>query len=700
MKKTILIVICLFSFEQIFCQNSSPFLAKLKTLRAFLQKQHYAPIIWNDDNSSKLFKHWLQYLDEDKTLFLQTEVDALKQYENKLDDVDLISNELYFKKSVQYFIGAIKRSDSISNIVLNTALDFSKPDELSFPYKQYAKTTSELKQRIVQLSKWRVLRGIADEMEELGKLNATLPNDFTKKEVSWRIKILKRQKAKLILNNRFDELFFKDEEVKYLNANAWCYDPHSNFMDLQAKQNFETMLSGFELSTGLEIEENDEGFTIDKLEPGGSAWRTGELHKGDVIVAVKKGKDAEVEIASLTKLEVEALMNDNSDDDIELTVKTANGNSKKIKINKEKVTDEESIVKGFLIDEKRKIGYISLPDFYSREDEEIKSEKDLKYDGCANDVSKEIVKLKRDNIEGLILDLRFNGGGSMWEAIQLAGIFIDYGPVGSQKQKNGKITFLKDPHRGTAYDGPLLILVNSSSASASELTSAMLQDYKRALIVGSTTFGKGTAQVVLPLDSNYNENGSSNYQNSKDFVKVTTAKFYRIDGSTTQWKGVIPEIALPDFYDSLQIGERKEPTALLPDSAKRGNYQPLAGIPYEMLRQKSRQRVASDSFFKAVNIASSLAKRSLEFIKIPLQWKSYVQAQSKFDELDFLLNKNEDEDEKPLMKVSNHSFDKDRLKFTKESLKETNEQFIKNIASDAYILEAYNIFTNWLETKN
>ncbi len=283
-------------------------------------------------------------------------------------------------------------------------------------------------------------------------------------------------------------------------------------MNLTEKKGFETELSGFEYSTGMGLGQNEDGnYEVDRLEPGGNAWRSGELHKGDVVLSIKKGTGTAKELSEMDEDEVDALLSGNSDEKVELTVKTAAGVTKKITLTKEKVTNDEGIVKSYVISGKQKIGYIKLPDFYSRESHDIQTEDDVIFDGCANDVSKEIVKLTRDTITGLILDLRYNGGGSMWEAMQLAGIFIDYGPVGSVKDKEGKVRFLKDPNRGTAYDGPLLVLINGASASASELTSAMLQDYKRALIVGSTTYGKGTAQYMLPLDTAFTEETKKNY---------------------------------------------------------------------------------------------------------------------------------------------------------------------------------------------
>jgi carboxyl-terminal processing protease len=446
----------------------------------------------------------------------------------------------------------------------------------------------------------------------------------------------------------------------------------------------------------MNLDQNEDGnYEVEDLEPGGNAWRTGELHKGDIVLSIKKGNGPDRQLSEMDEDEVQQLLRGNSDEKVELTVKTAAGVTKKIIVTKEKVTDDEGIVKSYVIDGKQKIGYIQLPGFYSRESEDIKTDDDVKFDGCANDVSKEIIKLTRDTITGLILDLRFNGGGSMWEAMQLAGIFIDYGPVGSVKERSGKVHFLKDPNRGSAYDGPLLVLINGASASASEMTSAMLQDYKRALIVGGTTYGKGTAQTVLPMDTAYNEASKKNYDNFGDFVKVTGRKFYRIDGTTTQWKGVIPDIALPDIYEGLGIRESKNASALLPDNAKKGMYQPLAGIPAQRLKEKSNQRVAADAAFINIKKATEWVKDFKEGRDVPLQWQTYMAAYIKNEEMYKAMQAIEDGKQTGLQ-VSNNNFDKEKIKFATPSGKALNETYIEHIAADAYINEAYSIMLDWL----
>jgi carboxyl-terminal processing protease len=447
------------------------------------------------------------------------------------------------------------------------------------------------------------------------------------------------------------------------------------------------MVSAMEYSAGLAVEENDKGDkTIGYLQPGGSAWKSGQLHKGDVILKVKIS-GVEKEVADIGAEELEDILSGTKSGDVEITYKTVAGVVKSTKLLLEKVTDEEEKVKSYVVKANKKIGYINLPGFYSREDDF----KNLKYDGCANDVSKEIIKLRKDNIEGLILDLRDNGGGSMWEAMQLAGIFIDVGPLASIKDKDGKVSFLKDPNRGTIYDGPLMVLINGQSASASEFLSATLQDYNRAVIVGGTTYGKGTSQTLQPLDTN-KINESKKYE---DFVKVTESKFYRVNGSTVQWKGVEPDIMLPDFFEDAYFKEKANASALKPDNSKIGNYTASSLLPLELLKAKSEARVNLDPFFKAKKMVSNYITLSKNGISIPLQWASFSQYYKKSKEkYAFLL------EEKPEQKTGiiadNNLFDKDRFKASDKQIKETNEAYLKLISSDKVIEEACKIFEDML----
>ncbi|MES2848558.1 MAG: S41 family peptidase, partial [Bacteroidota bacterium] len=506
-------------------QDATVFKQKAKTLRIFLDKNHYAPLQWNDSASLLLYNRWMKILDDDKMYFTKADIDILETYKTKLDDEMNGGEWAFFDKSLQLYKKAVRQSDSLKRSILSKPADFSKPDALHYPFANFAPSYQELQQRFTKLIKWRILYSMVVQLDSANSANANtfkMPADFAAKEIKAREKLKKQHEINMKVLPVNNTGFVNEMEEKYLQAISWCYDPHTQYMSLEEKKGFETELSGFEYSTGMGLEQNDDGnYEVDRLEPGGNAWRSGDLHKGDVVLSIKKGKGPDKLLSEMDEDEVDELLQGNSDEKVELTVKTAAGLTKKVTLTKEKVTNDEGIVKSYVINGKQKIGYIKLPDFYSRESEEINTKDDITYDGCANDVSKEIVKLKKDTIAALILDLRYNGGGSMWEAMQLAGIFIDYGPVGSVKDKEGKVRFLKDPNRGTAYDGPLLVMVNGASASASELTSAMLQDYKRALIIGSTTYGKGTSQRVLPLDTAFFEDSKKDYKSYTEFVKVT-----------------------------------------------------------------------------------------------------------------------------------------------------------------------------------
>lgn len=674
--------------------KSTTFNQKVKTLRIFLEKNHYSPLRWNDSASLLLYNRWMNILDDDKMYFTKADIDILSSYKIKLDEEMNAGEISFFDKSIQLYKKAVRLSDSLQKQMLAKPADFSKPDAIRYPFPDYAVSTTELQQRLSRLIKWRILHNIAVQLDSTYNAPGNtlkMPTDFAAKEIKAREKQQKQHevamKESMVSNTSFDE----EMADKYMQAITWCYDPHTQYMSLTEKKGFETELSGFEYSTGMGLGQNEDGnYEVDRLEPGGNAWRSGDLHKGDVVLSIKKGEEQAKELSEMDEDEVDALLSGNSDERVELTVKTAAGVTKKVTLTKEKVTNDEGIVKSYVISGKQKIGYIKLPDFYSRESHNIQTEDDVSFDGCANDVSKEIIKLTRDTINGLILDLRYNGGGSMWEAMQLAGIFIDYGPVGSVKDKEGKVRFLKDPNRGTAYDGPLLVLVNGASASASELTSAMLQDYKRALIVGSTTYGKGTAQSIYPLDTAFTEDTKKNYDGFKDFVKVTHEKFYRIDGSTTQWKGVVPDILLPDIFEALDMRENKSASALLPDNSKKGIYQPLTAMPVDGLKAKSGQRVSTDSIFSKVKTTAVWMKQYKDSREVPLQWQPYTAAYLKSVQVYKQLEETE-ESNKKILTVSNNNFDKEKIKFATASGKTLNEKYLEIIAEDAYINEAYNI---------
>jgi carboxyl-terminal processing protease len=452
----------------------------------------------------------------------------------------------------------------------------------------------------------------------------------------------------------------------YCDAIANLFDPHTEYMPLEEKQDFETSLDKKGYYFGFSLEENDNGGAqIGRLVPGSPAWKCGDLNKGDVVTRIAwKGKQP-VDVSGLRASEISELLNSADTAELHLTVKKQDGIEKTVALTRAKIDNEENNVRGYLLKGNIPVGYIYLPDFYTAHESSSGS--------CANDVAKEIVKLKKENIAGLILDIRYNGGGSLQEALDMAGIFIDAGPLVMMKDKSGKIISLKDPNRGTIYDGPLTLLVNGQSASASELLSAVLQDYHRAVIVGSTTFGKGSAQIIMPVDTNTSVPFSSR-STEYGYVKVTTSKFYRVTGRTTQHAGVTPDVVLPDIFDGLNYHEAALPSALTADTINKNNYyMALPVLPLNVLAAKSKSRVDADVNFALIRKYSTMLKEGKD-------------ADSTFDFTSLRKTTT-------AYAVTVNAFDSSMLKSDAYHEDLTN-QWIQKISSDKYVEEAYHILND------
>jgi len=347
-------------------------------------------------------------------------------------------------------------------------------------------------------------------------------------------------------------------------------------------------------------------------------------------------------------------------------------------LRKEKIDNEDNIVKSFVLKGDKTIGYIFLPAFYTEWENETGS-------SCANDVAKEIIKLKRDNIDGLILDVRYNGGGSIEEAIQLTGIFIDEGPLAAEKITGNKVTTMRDPNRGTIFDGPMVLLVNGQSASASEMLAASLQDYNRALIAGSNTYGKATMQGLFALDTINTK--PARQDNENDLAKITIGKLFRVNGHTAQLTGVIPDILFPDAFDGLPIGERFEDFPLTADTVKRNNYyKPLSGLPVAALAAKSAARLTANPDFALIRKIVDEQKKLTQAGKmtIPLQIEQF-EKWSRQQELNNVTLKGAVAT-KASFSAENHTQDKQRL--TGDAYdKEINDAWLESLAADIYIQE-------------
>jgi carboxyl-terminal processing protease len=366
-----------------------------------------------------------------------------------------------------------------------------------------------------------------------------------------------REKVLKIMDRTFDRYRFKfndDEKFSYyVNAITNMMDPYTEFFPPVDKRYFDEQLSGQFFGIGASLQYEDGNIKVGSLLTGSPAWKSEQIEVGDFITKVAQGNDQPVDLTGYTVEDAVKLIRGKKGTEVKLTLKKTDGTVKTVSLIRDKIVQDETFARSTVIEEgTSKIGYIFLPEFYANFDDPTGSRSAL-------DVAKEVAKLKQQKVDGIVIDLRNNGGGSLYDVVQIAGLFIDQGPIVQVKDRDGRPTVMRDKDGNVLYDGPLAVMVNEFSASASEIFAAAIQDYGRGVIIGSTsTYGKGTVQRSIALDgdnflSNNSELGS---------LKLTLQKFYRINGGSTQLKGVVPDIVIPDKYEYLKFREKDNTNAL------------------------------------------------------------------------------------------------------------------------------------------
>ncbi|HEV8283998.1 MAG TPA: carboxy terminal-processing peptidase [Chitinophagaceae bacterium] len=662
-------------------------------LKRMIELNHYSPRAIDDSLSSEVFVKCIEGLDPRRNIFTSNEINSLSAYRYKLDDELKGSGWSFLDLLMKYYKPALKRADSLINSALQKPLDFIADDKITFSKDKsfnFSASVTELQSRWIKWFKFLLLDNVYDKVSS-DSVKSSLKTALPKYEAAIRQKIKKTESGKIqqILNEGTYENYVKNI---YFNAIATSFDPHTMYFSPEEKEDFQSSLSSEQFSLGFTVDETNDGkIMITRLIPGGPAWKSGELHKDDELLQLQWQGKQPVDVTVLSSEEVDGILSEINHGNITVKVRKVDGTTRTVTLHKEKIETEENVVRGYVLNGNKKIGYISLPDFYTNWEEE-------KGSGCANDVAKEIVKLKKENIQGLILDLRFNGGGSVGEALQMIGIFIDEGPLAGEKDKTQKLVFLKDPNRGTIYDGPLLLLINSQSASASEMLAAALQDYNRAVIAGSPSYGKATMQRLFSLDT-MSSNNSPSFK--KDVVKITDGKIYRVTGQTAQLNGVSPDINLPDIFDAMEYREKFSPDVLQSDTVKRNTYyKPLTILPISELSRLSEQRIAKNKNFQdittAIKAESQMIKAQIRII--PLQPDAFEKYIVQMEEVKKIFQA-EDKYHTDLFTAENHSADKERMK-TDAYAKEIDEIVLKNLQQDIYIEEAFNIISDLVKIIN
>ena len=679
------LIIVLPSFAQ-----SLKYQKQLITLKRVIEREHYNPRAVDDQFSSDLFDRFIERLDEDKLYFTADDIKQLSVFRLQLDDELKGQQWNFLDKVLPLYKSRLKKSDSTISSLLQKPFDFNQAENLAL-FKdsiQFAITDQQLKKKWQKWLKYEILLEL-NEICYAKKIDAKSCLQF-EGEAREKVKSTNARNIKKMLEHPSG--YENNIVTIYCDLLATSFDPHTQYMPPTEKETFESNLNTEGYYFGLSVTENEKGqIELAGLMPGSPAWNSGELNQGDVLLELKWEGKAAIDLNGARPEEVSEILDNSNQGRMEFTARKRDGVIKKVWLAKEKIRNDDNSVKGFVLKGTSKLGYIYLPGFYTDFSQSFPS-------SCANDVAKEVVKLKKENIQGLILDLRYNGGGSLQEALDMAGIFIDEGPLTLIKEKSGKILSLKDMNRGTIYDGPLLLLVNGQSASASELLAAVLQDYNRAIIAGGNTFGKGTAQVIFPVDTSRSGPGSvvTDQNPEYGFVKVTISKFYRVSGTTTQHQGVKPDILMPDILDELDIRESTAYHSLTADEVKKNPYyKPLSLLPIASLKKNSETRLQGNATFGEIKKFAHVLQqeRNVQEVLIPLRWNDYYQkanyhpaTNSEMEKLQHTATNYVPE---------NTLFDKDKLK-NDDYLKELNKQWLKRVTGDIYIQEAFNILNDYI----
>lgn len=567
----------------------------IELLTFVLEKGHYSPVDINDDFSKKVYKKYLDNIDPTKRFFLQGDIDDFSKYETSIDDMIKNKDLTFFNLTNSRLLKRMKESRAIYEEILSQPFDFTTKENINVDYEKlpYSKNQSELVDRWRKQLKLSALSSITDKQK--------LEEDKKKKEPSYTVKSFEeiekdvRKNSLKSLNEYFDfiekELDRDDWFAMFLNSIVERYDPHTFYFSPDDKEKFDVSMSGTFQGIGARLQKKNDAVEVSELISGGPAWRGKELEAGDLILKVGQGKEEPLDIAGMRLDDVVKKIKGPKGTEVRLTVKKVDGSIKVISIIRDEVETEETFAKSSIVEkEGKRFGIIYLPKFY------ISFENKQNRDAF-KDVASEIEKLKAQNIDGLIMDLRDNGGGSLETVVKMVGLFIPEGPVVQVKAPGRNPEILPDPDKRVQYDGPLVVMINNFSASASEIFAAAIQDYKRGIVVGSKhSYGKGTVQNVIDL----NQFIRGNSYGDLGALKTTIQKFYRINGGSTQREGVKSDIVFPDRFSYLDMGERDEESALPWDKIEPAKYQPL-NINYDNVIANSKKRIASNPTFNLID---------------------------------------------------------------------------------------------------
>jgi carboxyl-terminal processing protease len=653
----------------------------IEVITYVMERGHYDPKDINDDFSEHVFNSYIEGIDGQRRFFLQSDINNFRRFKSEIDDQIRMSDISFFNLTYDRLMARMSQVKSFYSELLDEPFDFSIKDSINLKFEEipYAKTLNGLKDLWRKRFKLSTLEYFSDLVDQ---------EDFEiEKDSTYQVKSIivmeeeARSKTKENIENYFD--VFDDIERKdwfsiYINTITLEFDPHSNYFAADDKERFDQNISGKFEGIGARLQKKDQEVKIVEVIVGGPVWKAKALEVGDVILKVAQKDEDPLEIGPMRLNDAVKLIKGPKGTQVFLTVKRVSGVIEEVIINRDVVELEESYAKSSIIKKNGKsYGFIELPKFYI-------DFKDQNSRNAASDIKKELEILKKKNVSGVIMDLRNNGGGSLKTVVDITGFFIDEGPVVQVKSTGGKKDILYDEDPSVVWDGSLVIMVNKFSASASEILAAALQDYKRAIILGSKqTFGKGTVQNVIDL----NRIISGGTHGDLGAVKLTTDKFYRINGGSTQLEGVKSDIIVKNQYSYIEMGEKDQDNPLAWDSIEPASYRQWSNqINYDYAISQSAKRLKDNPYIQLLEKQARGIENQQDDFTYTLNYQDYLNEQEanrkiseKFIEL------KDYKSELTFEWTPEAGVDQD------EVVKERKSRWIESLQQDFYIDEAVSI---------
>lgn len=665
----------------------------LRLVGDMLVQAHFSPQDINDVFSKKIFTKYVNDLDPEKNMFLQSDISSLqKKYETKIDEEIKGAPVEFFLAAGKIFNIRMEEASVICTELLSKPFDFTIDEEvlLDGDKLQYAGSAAEIKERWRKKVKFLTLERYVDLLE-IREKNKGKEGFVSKTDAELEKEA--REKVKKIIDRLFDRFRFKfsddDKFNVFVNAITNTMDPHTEFFPPVDKRYFDEEMSGRFFGIGAQLQYDEGNIKITSIVAGTPAWKSGELKPGDLIQKVGQGKEEPVDLTGFLVTDAVKLIRGKKGTEVSLTLKKADGSLKVVSLIRDEIVQDETFARSAVVkSDNSKIGYIFLPEFYADFENANGNRSYI-------DVQKEVIKLKEQQVDGIVIDLRNNGGGSLYDVVQMAGLFIEEGPIVQVKDRENKPSVLRDKDKSVLYTGPLAVMVNEFSASASEIFAAAIQDYGRGVVIGSTsTYGKGTVQRNIGLDP---ETGFSMSNSELGTVKLTLQKFYRINGGSTQLRGVTSDIVLPDQLEHLKVREKDNPDALPWDEINKSPYSAWnAGYDLKTIQQLSKQRLESDPSFKLIKEnAEWLAQQNNK--QYSLQLDKYRKEQKKiratFAQNDALMKLKTEINVTALPGETNRWAD-DKNK------QDRFNQWLKNLSKDIYLDQAVKVVNDVINQQN